>query len=75
VARSYHEQVVEPNRTSKHSAQWIASLAQHVPADTWHFKGEARPGIWHAPIESITPPVLLDVTKRVPRLVVASFSG
>lgn len=70
VARTYHEQVVEPNRTSKHSAQWIASLEQHVPADTWHFKGEARAAIWHAPIESITPPVLLDffrdVTKRIP---------
>ena len=48
VAREYHERVIEPSRTDKHSAQWIASLEHHVPSD-----------VWHAPIDSITPPALL----------------
>ena len=47
-ARAYHERVVEPVRTDKHAAQWIASLEHHVPVE-----------IWHAPIDSITPPALL----------------
>ncbi|HUL64878.1 MAG TPA: integrase arm-type DNA-binding domain-containing protein [Burkholderiaceae bacterium] len=59
VARAYHERVIEPNRTPKHAAQWINSLEQHVPAS-----------IWHAPINKITPPQLLDffldVTRRLP---------
>ncbi len=25
-ARDYHERVIEPTRTTKHAAQWIASL-------------------------------------------------
>lgn len=49
VARDYHERVVEPARTAKHAAQWIASLENHVPD-----------ALWHAPIDSITAPVLLD---------------
>lgn len=48
AARDYHERVVEPARTDKHAAQWIASLEHHVPAE-----------IWHAPIDSVTPPALL----------------
>ena len=48
AARAYHERVVEPVRTDKHSAQWIASLEHHVPEE-----------IWHAPIDSVTPPALL----------------
>ena len=48
AARAYHERVVEPVRTDKHAAQWIASLEHHVPTE-----------IWHAPIDSITPPALL----------------
>jgi integrase len=48
VAREYHERVIEPLRTDKHAAQWIASLEHHVPVE-----------IWHAPIDSITPPALL----------------
>ena len=35
-SRAYHERVVEPNRTSKHAAQWIASLENNVPASLWH---------------------------------------
>ncbi|MCP5283948.1 MAG: tyrosine-type recombinase/integrase [Burkholderiaceae bacterium] len=47
-ARSYHERVIEPSRTTKHSAQWIASLQNHMP-----------PELWDAPIDSITAPALL----------------
>jgi len=54
VARDYHERVVEPSRTDKHAAQWIASLEHHVPAD-----------VWHAPIDSITPPALLAALSSV----------
>jgi len=48
AARDYHERVIEPSRTAKHSAQWIASLENHVPA-----------ALWHAPVDSIEPPALL----------------
>ena len=48
AARDYHERVIEPTRTSKHAAQWISSLENHVPAD-----------LWHAPIASISAPALL----------------
>jgi hypothetical protein len=50
VARKYHEQVIEPRRTTKHSAQWIASLELNVP----HV-------LWHRPIDKIEPPALLEV--------------
>ena len=36
VAREYHERVIEPNRTTKHGLQWIASLENHIPASLWH---------------------------------------
>ena len=54
VAREYHERVIEPTRTDKHAAQWIASLEHHVPD-----------AIWHAPIDSITPPALLEALSGV----------
>lgn len=47
-ARSYHERVIEPTRTTKHAAQWIASLENHMP-----------PSLWQAPVDSITAPELL----------------
>lgn len=47
-ARDYHERVIERTRTDKHSAQWISSLEHHLPT-----------ALWHAPIASITPPLLL----------------
>jgi integrase len=47
-ARHYHERVIEPSRTTKHAAQWIASLENHVPQ-----------ALWHSPIDSIEPPALL----------------
>ncbi|MBA2547230.1 MAG: tyrosine-type recombinase/integrase [Burkholderiaceae bacterium] len=49
AARAYHERVIEPVRTTKHSAQWISSLENHVP-----------PLLWHKPIAAITAPELLD---------------
>jgi len=59
VARDYHERVIEPNRSAKHSAQWIASLENHLPVS-----------IWHAPIDNIAAPTLLDfaadLQSRVP---------
>lgn len=47
-ARDYHERVIEPNRTTKHGAQWLASLENHMP-----------PALWKAPIASIEAPALL----------------
>ena len=49
AARAYHERVIEPSRTTKHAAQWIASLENHVPDR-----------LWHKPIGEITSPELLD---------------
>jgi integrase len=40
--------VIEPNRTDKRGAQWIASLENHVPA-----------ALWHKPFADIQPPELL----------------
>jgi integrase len=48
AARSYHERVIEPSRSEKHAAQWIASLENHVPQ-----------AVWHKPIGEIDPPELL----------------
>jgi integrase len=49
VARRYHAEVIEPQRTTKHSAQWIASLEQNVP-----------PELWQSPIDTIGAPALLE---------------
>jgi integrase len=54
VARAYHEKSVEPRRTTKHAAQWIASLEQGVP-----------PAIWHKPIADVTPHELLDALGKL----------
>lgn len=48
AARDYHERVIEPSRTTKHAAQWIASLENHVPT-----------AVWHKPIADIDAPELL----------------
>lgn len=48
VARDYHERVIEPSRTARHAATWIASLENHIPAD-----------LWHAPLDAIEAPALL----------------
>lgn len=60
AARDYHERVIEPSRTTKHAAQWIASIEGPPP-------GEARPQ-WRArldallplPVGSVSGPALLD---------------
>jgi integrase len=54
AARDYHERVIEPTRTSKHSAQWIASLENHMPEH-----------LWHAPVDSIEPPALLTALQAI----------
>lgn len=46
-ARDYHERAIEPNRTTKHAAQWISSLENQVPA-----------ALWHAPVDAIKLPGL-----------------
>lgn len=48
AAREYHERVIEPSRSPKHAAQWIASLENHVPAT-----------VWHRPVDTIEPAELL----------------
>jgi integrase len=53
-ARDYHARVIEPTRTPKHSAQWISSLENHVPA-----------ALWHAPIGEISAPALLGALEKV----------
>jgi integrase len=47
-ARGYHARVIEPTKTDKHAAQWIASLENHIPS-----------AIWHKPIATVTAPELL----------------
>lgn len=54
AARDYHARVIEPTRTDKHGAQWIASLEHHIP-----------PELWNAPIDSVTPPALLAALSTV----------
>jgi integrase len=48
AARDYHERTIEPSRTAKHAAQWIASLENHLPAE-----------LWHKPVGNIAAPDLL----------------
>lgn len=54
AARDYHERVIEPTRTSKHSAQWISSLENHLP-----------PELWQAPVAGITAPQLLSALTAI----------
>lgn len=54
AARDYHERVIEPSRTPKHAAQWLASLENHVQAE-----------LWHSQIETIEPPALLAALLQV----------
>jgi integrase len=53
-ARDFHERVIEPTRTSKHAAQYIASLENHMPAS-----------LWHKPIGDIEPPELLQALNAI----------
>jgi integrase len=64
-ARDYHERVIEPTRTTKHAAQWIASLENHLPAT-----------LWHAPIVRITAPALVNaLLKMKPHQRARHFGG
>jgi integrase len=54
AARDYHERVIEPAKTVKHAAQWIASLENHVPSETWH-----------KPISEVAAPELLAALSKV----------
>lgn len=54
VARDYHAAVIEPRRTTKHAAQWIASLENHIPGP-----------LWHKPIADIEPPELLEALTSI----------
>jgi integrase len=53
AARNYHERVIEPTRTTKHAAQWIASLENHIPL-----------ALWHAPVDAIEAPALLSALSK-----------
>ena len=53
-AREYHERAIEPRLTTKHSAQWLASLENHMP-----------PALWNKPIADVTAPELLAVLAEV----------
>lgn len=53
-ARDYHERVIEPTRTTKHAAQYIASLENHIPAS-----------LWHRSITEIDPPELLKALAEI----------
>jgi integrase len=48
AAREYHARAIETTKTTKHAADWINSLENHLPAS-----------IWHKPITEIDPPELL----------------
>jgi hypothetical protein len=54
AARDFHERVIEPSRTTKHAAQWIASLGNHMPA-----------ALWHKPIDEIDAPELLQALNAI----------
>ena len=53
-ARDYHERVIEPTRTTKHAAQWISSLENHIPT-----------GLWHKPVAEIDAPELLQALAEI----------
>ena len=50
VVREYHEQAVEPHKTTKHAQQWLNSIEQHVPKL-----------LLAKPIEDVTAPELYDM--------------
>jgi hypothetical protein len=53
-ARDYHERVIEPTRTTKHAAQWISSLENHMPAS-----------LWNRPVAAVISPELLEVLGQI----------
>ena len=59
VARDYHARVIEPNRTPKHAAQWIASI-EGPAGDEPHPERAKLAALLNRPIASVTGPELLD---------------
>jgi integrase len=60
AARHYHERVIEPNRTTKHGKQWIASIEGPPAGDErpqWRAKLDALLAL---PVASVGGPALLD---------------
>jgi integrase len=53
-ARDYHARVIEPTRTTKHAAQWIASLENHIPLR-----------VWSKPADQVEPPELLQALQEI----------
>lgn len=54
AARGYHERAIETTKTTRHAADWINSLENHLPAT-----------IWHKPIDAIDAPELLQALAGV----------
>lgn len=54
AARAYHARVIEPHLSKKHSAQWLSSLENHIPPETWN-----------KPIAEVTAPELLAALHKV----------
>jgi hypothetical protein len=64
-ARDYHERVIEPTRTTKHAAQWIASLENHIP-----------PAIWNKPVDQVEAAELLRALQDItPHERARNFAG
>jgi integrase len=63
ATRDYHERVIEPSRSSKHAAQWIASV-EGPPKDTRTPEQDAArarlDAVLAKPIADVTAPELLD---------------
>jgi integrase len=60
AARDYHERVIEPSRTTKHAAQWIASIEGPPPGETrpqWRARLDA---LLRLPVANVEGPALLD---------------
>lgn len=65
AARDHHERVIQPTRTGKHSAQWIASLENHMPTH-----------LWRAPVDSIEPHARLGALQAItPHERARNFTG
>ena len=60
AAREYHERVIEPTRTTKHAAQWIASIEGPAPGEPqpqWRARLDA---LLRLPVANVEGPALLD---------------
>ncbi|MGI8896482.1 MAG: tyrosine-type recombinase/integrase [Casimicrobiaceae bacterium] len=62
--RHYHEEFIEPERSDKHSAQWISSIEQHVPAKLLD-RPDTVPIEWKELCAAIQPIYLTETGRRV----------